>query len=63
MNAAAIGGSRAIGRSGPGPSLEAGATAVATAFYLILDLSNPYTGFFRPSPAPLDQVLAVMGRQ
>jgi hypothetical protein len=40
-----------------------GATAVATAFYLILDLSNPYTGFFRPSPAPLDQVLAVMGRQ
>jgi hypothetical protein len=40
-----------------------GASAVATAFYLILDLSSPYAGFFRPSPAPLDQVLAVMGGQ
>jgi hypothetical protein len=40
-----------------------GASGVATAFYLILDLSSPYAGFFRPSSAPLGQVLAVMGGQ
>ena len=43
--------------------LLVGASAVATAFYLILDLSSPYAGFFRPSSAPLGQVLAVMGGQ
>jgi len=41
--------------------LGAGAVAVATAVLLILDLSNPYPGVFRASPAPLEQVLAVMG--
>ena len=40
-----------------------GAFAVATAFYLILDLSRPYSGIFRISSAPLEQVLAVMGRE
>jgi hypothetical protein len=25
-------------------------------------LSNPYSGLFRASPAPLQQVLAVMGK-
>jgi hypothetical protein len=40
-----------------------GACAVATAFYLILDLSRPYSGVFRVSPAPLEQVLAVMGKE
>jgi len=40
-----------------------GACAVATAFYLILDLSRPYSGIFRVSPAPLEQVLAVMGKK
>jgi hypothetical protein len=40
-----------------------GAFAVASAFYLIIDLSNPYSGLFRPSSAPLEQVLAVMGKE
>ena len=40
-----------------------GALALATAFYLILDLSNPYAGLFRASPNPLEQVLAVMGKE
>jgi hypothetical protein len=40
-----------------------GALAVASAFYMILDLSDPYSGFFRASPAPLEQVLAVMGKE
>ena len=40
-----------------------GACAVATAFYLILDLSRPYSGIFNVSPAPLEQVLAVMGKE
>ncbi len=40
-----------------------GALAVASAAYLILDLSSPYSGIFRPSSAPLEQVLAVMGKE
>ncbi len=40
-----------------------GAVAVASAFYLILDLSGPYSGVFRVSSAPLEQVLAVMGKE
>ena len=40
-----------------------GALAVASAAYLILDLSSPYSGIFRASPAPLEQVLAVMGKE
>jgi hypothetical protein len=40
-----------------------GAVAVASAVYLILDLSDPYSGLFRASPAPLEQVLAVMGKE
>jgi hypothetical protein len=40
-----------------------GACAVGTAFYLILDLSRPYSGIFRVSSAPLEQVLAVMGTE
>ena len=40
-----------------------GAVAVASAIYLILDLSSPYSGgLFRASPAALQQVLAQMGR-
>jgi hypothetical protein len=39
-----------------------GAIAVASAAYLILDLSSPYSGYFRASPAPLEQVLGYMGR-
>lgn len=40
-----------------------GAAAVASAFFLIVELSSPYSGIFRASPAPLEQVLAVMGKE
>ena len=40
-----------------------GALAVASAFYLIIDLSSPYSGIFRVSPAPIEQVLDVMGNE
>jgi hypothetical protein len=40
-----------------------GAIAVASAVFLILDLSNPYSGALRTSPAPLEQVLAIMGKE
>ncbi len=40
-----------------------GALAVASAALMILDLSNPYSGIFRASPAPLEQVLAVLGKE
>jgi hypothetical protein len=54
-----------MSRGGPMPviALAIGATAVATAVLMILDLSNPYLGAFRVSPAPLEQVLAVMGKE
>ena len=44
-------------------ALVVGALAVASAAYLILDLSGPYAGLFRVSSAPLDQVLAVIGKE
>jgi hypothetical protein len=44
-------------------TLAVGACAVASAILLILDLSNPYSGVFRVSSAPLEQVLAVMGKE
>jgi len=44
-------------------AVAAGALAVASAAYLILDLSGPYSGIFRASSAPLEQVLAVMGKE
>ena len=44
-------------------ALAVGAAAVASAILLILDLSSPYSGVFRASPAPLEQVLAVMGKE
>ncbi|HZZ59916.1 MAG TPA: hypothetical protein VFE63_01915 [Roseiarcus sp.] len=47
----------------PVVALAVGAIAVATAVLLILDLSNPYLGEFRASPAPLEQALAVMGKE
>jgi uncharacterized protein (DUF486 family) len=43
-------------------ALVFGALAVASAMYLILDLSSPYSGLFRASPAPLQQVLAQMSQ-
>jgi len=44
-------------------ALAVGAAAVASGVLLILDLSNPYSGVFRASAAPLEQVLAVMGKK
>src|SRR5208282_3759696 len=44
-------------------ALAVGVLAVASAAYLILDLSSPYSGIFRASSAPLEQVLAVMGKE
>jgi hypothetical protein len=43
-------------------ALAFGSIAVASAAYLILDLSSPYSGYFRASPAPLEQVLGYMAR-
>ena len=40
-----------------------GAIAVSSSVYMILDLSSPYSGIFRPSTAPLEQVLEVMGKE
>ena len=40
-----------------------GALSIASAAYMIFDLSGPYSGIFRVSPAPLEQVLAVMGKE
>ena len=44
-------------------AMALGALAVASAAYLILDLSSPYSGLFRVSSEPLEQVLAVMGKE
>ena len=37
-----------------------GAVAVGTAIFLILELSSPYTGLIRLSPAGVDRVLAIL---
>jgi hypothetical protein len=39
-----------------------GVCAITSAFFLILDLSVPYDGVFHVSPAPLEDVMKVMGR-
>lgn len=38
----------------------AGAVAVASAIFLIVELSSPYTGVIRLSPAPLDSILKAL---
>jgi len=43
-------------------ALGMGAFAVATAVYLILDMSQPYSGIFRVSPAALEQAIDVIDR-
>ncbi len=43
--------------------LAVGSLAVASAVLLILELSTPYSGVFRASRAPLEQALAVMGKE
>lgn len=42
-------------------ALFAGALAVATAIFLILELSNPYAGVIRIGPEGVDAVLAALG--
>ena len=44
-------------------ALAVGSIAVASAVLLILELSTPYSGVFRASRAPLEQALAVMGKE
>ncbi len=44
-------------------ALAVGAIAVASAVLLILELSTPYSGVFLASRAPLEQALAVMGKE
>jgi hypothetical protein len=39
----------------------AGATAIASAIFLILELSQPYTGVIRLSPVGVDRLLQVLG--
>lgn len=41
-------------------TIAVGAVAVASATYLILDFSDPYSGLFRLSPAPIQDVLKVL---
>ena len=40
-----------------------GSVAVASAFLLILELSQPYEGLFRISPTGVDQVIAAIGAE
>jgi hypothetical protein len=44
-------------------AMTLGAIAAASAVLLILELSSPYSGIFRVSSAPLEQVLAVTGKE
>ncbi len=44
-------------------ALGCGAIAVASVGFLIVDLSAPYSGIFRASSAPLEQVLRYMGQE
>jgi Protein of unknown function (DUF4239) len=43
-------------------AMALGAFAVASAIFLILELSEPYSGLFRISPAALEQTIAAMDR-
>jgi hypothetical protein len=47
----------------PFVAVAVGALGVASAAFLILELSSPYSGIFRASSAPLEPVLAVMGKE
>jgi hypothetical protein len=39
------------------------ATSVAAAVYLVVDLSQPYSGVFQVSPEPIEEVLQQMGKE
>jgi hypothetical protein len=40
-----------------------GSIAVASAVYMILEFSQPYSGLFRISPVGVDNLIAVLGRR
>src|ERR1700735_730718 len=44
------------------PGGTAGSIAIASAIFLILELSAPYTGFIRLSPASLDRMIETLGK-
>ena len=44
-------------------AVAVGAMAIATAMYLIMDLSAPYSGLFRASSEPIEQVLDYMNKK
>ena len=44
-------------------AVAVGAMAVSTAMYLIMDLSAPYSGLFRASSEPIEQVLDYMNKK
>jgi len=44
-------------------AVAVGAMAVSTAMYLIMDLSSPYSGLFRTSSEPIEQVLDYMNKK
>jgi hypothetical protein len=39
-----------------------GSIAVASAIYMILEFSHPYSGLFRISPVGVDNLIAALGR-
>ncbi len=43
-------------------ALAFGALAVASAVYLIVDLSTPFSGYFQVSPLPVERVLQDLGK-
>jgi hypothetical protein len=43
-------------------TMAVGAIAVSTAVYLVVDLSQPYSGLFQVSPQPLQDVIQELGR-
>ena len=40
----------------------AGAIAIGSAIFLILELSTPYTGLIRISPTSLDRMIEILGK-
>jgi hypothetical protein len=44
-------------------AMAVGSVAIASAVFFILDLSSPYSGIVRASSVPLEQALAVMGKE
>ena len=44
-------------------AVAVGALAVSTAMYLIMDLSAPYSGLFRASSAPIEEVLDYLNKK